>query len=329
MNTIQPLSRRQFLLATAGAAVFALSSSRRAGAYVDIYEVVDGPLNLRTGPGLDYSVIAALPYGTQMEIIGDGGKADGYEWAEVAVSSLGRTGFVAMWYIARVTTPVDTDFPVGSTAVTTAALNVRSGAGLTYAIIVTLWAGAPVAITGNPVAASGYTWYPIKTAYGTAGWVAGEFLTVASVPTAEFVVGEYVTPTTALNLRSGAGLTYSVIAVLWEGAQLSVTGGPVAASGYTWYPVETTSGTTGWVAGDYLKPLGTLPSRFPVGSSVQATTSLNLRSDPGLSASIIVVLWPGALLTITGAPVSADGYSWYPVKTTYGTTGWVAGNYLA
>jgi hypothetical protein len=42
-----------------------------------------------------------------------------------------------------------------------------------------------------------------------------------------------------------------------------------------------------------------------------------------------VVLWAGAPLTITGAPIAADGYRWYPVKTGYGTTGWVAGAFLS
>ncbi len=179
-------SRRQFLLASAGVAVFALSPSRHAFATVDIYQVVDGPLNLRSGPGLSYSILAVLPTGTTMEIIDENiPQADAYDWVEVWVSSLDKTGFVAQMYIAKVTTtPVDAGFPVGSQAVTTSALNIRSGAGLSYAIIVTLWAGAPVTITGAPVAADGYTWYPIKTAYGTTGWVAGEFLTSGSVPDA-------------------------------------------------------------------------------------------------------------------------------------------------
>lgn len=254
MNTIHTINRRQFLLATAGAAVFAFSPSRRAGATVDIYQVVDGPLNLRSGPGLSYSILAVLPYGTTMEIIdADIPQADAYDWVEVWVSSLDMTGFVALMYIAKVTTtPVDADFPVGSTAVTTAALNIRSGAGLTYPIIVTLWVGAPVTITGAPVAASGYTWYPIKTAYGTTGWVAGEYLTSGSVPTPGFAVGDSVVTTAALNLRSGAGLSYSVIVVLWDGAPLTITGAPVAVDGFTWYPVKTGYGTLGWVAGEYL-----------------------------------------------------------------------------
>lgn len=139
MNLNHTLSRRRFLLATAGAAVVAVSSSHRAEATVDFYKVVDGPLNLRSGPGLGYAILAVMSTGTTMETIDTGGTANGYDWVEVWVSSLGKTGFVALTFTAKVTSPpVNPAFPVGSTAVTTAAINIRSGAGLGYSIIVAL-----------------------------------------------------------------------------------------------------------------------------------------------------------------------------------------------
>ena len=253
MNMNRTVNRRHFLLATAGAAVLAFSPTYRAGAVVDIYRVVDGDLNLRSGPGLGYSILAVLAEGTWMEIIDTGGTANGYDWVEVWVSPLDKTGFVASTYLEKVTTsPVDSAFPVGSTAVTTAALNIRSGAGLSYPVIVALWVGAPVTVTGSPVAANGYNWYPIRTGYGTTGWVAGSFLTAGSAPVPGFAVGDSVVTDSVLNLRSGAGLVYDVVVVLWQGAPLTITGAPVSFNGYTWYPVKTGYGTLGWVAGEFL-----------------------------------------------------------------------------
>ena len=243
------IDRRQFLLATAGAAVFAFSPSRRAAAVVDIYTVVSGPLNMRSGPGLGYSILATLPVGTKIEVIDDGGTANGYHWVEVWVSSLGKTGFVASEFIAKESYA---EFPAGSTVATTAAVNLRAAPGLAAKVVVVLWAGAPLTVTGSPAAADGYTWYPVKTGYGTTGWVAGAFLKASGAVTPAFPVGSTVYTTTALNLRSGAGTSYPVIVVLWAGAPLTVTGNAVAAGGYTWYPVKTGYGTTGWVAGSYL-----------------------------------------------------------------------------
>lgn len=243
------INRRQLLLATAGAAVFAFSPSHPAGAVVDIYTVVSGPLNLRSGPGLGYSILATLPVGTTMEVIDDAPVADGYDWVEVWVSSINKTGFVASEFIAKESYA---EFPAGSSVVTTAAVNLRAAPGLGAKVVVVLWNGAPLTVTGSPAAADGYTWYPVKTGYGTTGWVAGAFLKSSGGVTPVFPIGSTVYTTAALNLRSGAGLSYSVIVVLWAGAPLTVTGNPVAADGYTWYPVKTGYGTTGWVASAYL-----------------------------------------------------------------------------
>jgi uncharacterized protein YraI len=246
------LSRRQFLLASAGAAIMAFAPSRHAGATVDVFVVVSGPLNLRSGPGLRYSIIRSLPTGTTLEVTDVGVNADGYTWVEVYVTDLNLSGFVASEFIERRSFPDNPTFPAGANVVTTGSVNVRNGAGLRFPIIVTLWSGAPLTVTGAPVAADGYTWYPIRTGYGTTGWVAGQFLSSGGVVSPKFPVGSTAETTTVLNLRSGAGLTYPVVVSLWEGAPLTVTGAPVSASGFTWYPVRTGYGTTGWVAGEYL-----------------------------------------------------------------------------
>lgn len=254
VNTPRTFSRRQILLAAAGAcSLVAVHGPHYAGATVDFYSVASGPLRLRSGPGLGYSVLANLPVGTRLEIIDNGGDADGYTWVEVWVGSLELTGFVASEFLVKESEPAGgADFQVGANVVTSAAVNLRRGAGLGFPIIVTLWNGAPVTITGTPVAANGYTWYPVRTGYGTNGWLADAFLSAGIVPSPAFPVGSSVVTTAALNLRSGAGLNYPVVVTLWSGAPLTVTGNPVAASGYTWYPVRTGYGTTGWVAGEFL-----------------------------------------------------------------------------
>lgn len=220
-------------------------------------------------------------------------------------------------------------FPVGANIVTNASAWLRSGAGLSHSVIVTLWNGAPLTVTGAPVAADGYTWYPVRTGYGTEGWIADVALSAGTVSSPAFSVGDNVVTTASVNLRAGAGQTYAVIVTLWDGAPVTITGAPVAASGFTWYPVRTGYGTEGWVAGEYLTA-GTVSSpAFPVGSTATTTTELNVRSGAGLTYSVVVTLWDGAPVTITGGPVAASGFTWYPIRTGYGTEGWVAGEYLS
>ena len=55
-------------------------------------------LNLRRGPGLGYAIIAGMPYGTVVEILGGPQAADGYNWFRVAAGRFG-TGFAVGQYL--------------------------------------------------------------------------------------------------------------------------------------------------------------------------------------------------------------------------------------
>ncbi len=50
-----------------------------------------------------------------------------------------------------------------------------------------------------------------------------------------------------LNVRSGSGTGYLIIAKLGEGARVTITDGPIAADGFTWWQIRTESGIVGWV----------------------------------------------------------------------------------
>ena len=52
---------------------------------------------------------------------------------------------------------------------------------------------------------------------------------------------------TQLNVRSGAGTDYLIVAKLGEGAEVSITDGPITADGFTWWQIRTESGIAGWV----------------------------------------------------------------------------------
>lgn len=69
---------------------------------------------------------------------------------------------------------------------------------------------------------------------------------------------------------------------------------------------------------------------FANGVSVTTNESdVNLRAEASTSAEIIETLPEGTTLTITGDPVEADGYTWYPVQDpATGNSGFVAANFL-
>ncbi|MGH2534296.1 MAG: hypothetical protein ACRDJW_18660 [Thermomicrobiales bacterium] len=75
--------------------------------------------------------------------------------------------------------------------------------------------------------------------------------------------------------------------------------------------------------------------QFPLESLVTVDTdALNYRTEPGLSASIIMVLSSGTEAAILDGPVYADGFTWHQLGLPgYGPdgspAGWVAGEFLA
>jgi hypothetical protein len=69
---------------------------------------------------------------------------------------------------------------------------------------------------------------------------------------------------------------------------------------------------------------------FANGATVTTNESdVNLRASASTSADIVETLPEGTSLTITGDPVEADGYIWYPVQDpATGNSGFIAANFL-
>lgn len=69
---------------------------------------------------------------------------------------------------------------------------------------------------------------------------------------------------------------------------------------------------------------------FAAGASVTTNESdVNMRAQASTSAEVVEVLAAGTALTVTGDPVQAGGFTWYPVQdVSTGNSGFVAANFL-
>lgn len=138
-------------------------------------------------------------------------------------------------------------------------------------------------------------------------------------------------------VESGAGNSFAIFGVSDDGYETDETGNP--------YPQPT-------ILDEFYQPkpayyalqreLESLPDKgaapagatqsggtFKIGATVTVTaTGVNLRAQPSTSAVVVATLNAGDRLTITGAPTTADGYTWYPVKAANGAQGYVAGTFL-
>lgn len=68
--------------------------------------------------------------------------------------------------------------------------------------------------------------------------------------------------------------------------------------------------------------------KFSKNDRVQTTESLNVRSTPSLSGTIVTSEASGTLGHIMGGPVAADGYAWWQVIYDDGISGWSVEDYL-
>ena len=125
--------------------------------------------------------------------------------------------------------------------VTTSVLNVRTGAGTNYSIMSKVYKGDTLEVIGS---LNG--WYNIKLSNGKTGWVSGDYLSISGSSTnTESKKGTVTTDT--LNVRSGAGTSYSIISKVYKGDTVNIVG-----SSNGWYKIELSSGKTGWVSSDYV-----------------------------------------------------------------------------
>ena len=204
--------------------------------------------------------------------------------------------------------------------VTADALNVRSGPSTSYGITTKLYKGDKVEIleTSNG-------WHKIKASNGKIGWVSGDYIKVYSGSTSQTSYKATVTAT-SLNVRSGAGTSYSVITKLSKGTVVDV----IESASNGWKKIKTSNGTTGWVSGDYLTT-GSAGNSSTDNSTSQTsykatvnTDSLNMRKGAGTSYSVITKLSKGTVVDV----LERASNGWKKVKTSNGTTGWVSGSYL-
>jgi uncharacterized protein YgiM (DUF1202 family) len=250
----------------------------------DAVVVIDGPLNLRSDPSLDGTIVDTIATGTIVNTWSepDVQSADGYDW--LRIDYLGLDAWLAVDFVSvsddvcedspclPVEDPGDDPFADAlGIRVFDGPLNVRDIAGLSGSIVTVLETGAEVPVDSRAVLtdADGYTWIRIATPQLN-GWVATAFVEpLDEVPCSDGAcyptelnqffgaTGAYVIDG-PLNLRANPDTGADILMVLLEGDYLfieSVIGpDPYEADGYLWIQVTPAdSGLTGYVAIDFIE----------------------------------------------------------------------------
>ena len=321
------------LAITLSAGATAFVPETRANAQSET-RVATTDLNLRAQPSTDSAVLTVIPAGKSVSVTG--GNQSGF----LPVTFSGVTGFAYAEFLGSGSEGESSgDGGSGSTggASVLVSLNLRADASTDSQILDVMPAGAAVQLLGEQ--RNGF----VRVTYnGSQGWAFGQFLgSGGSAPVDSDTDGGATTgasgaaqSTTDLNLRSGAGTSFDVVDVIPAGGQVELTGSRQNGFAQVAY-----NGSQGWAFEQYLTIGGTAPApdagsepaptSSPSSGSAPsgplwATVSLNLRSGPGTTYSILTVMPAGSSGTSTGQ--SQNGF-W---SLNYnGTNGWATSSLLS
>jgi len=303
-----------------------------------VYNTGDGGLRCRVAPSLESQVLLVLPLGEPVTLTGSASNG----WQPVICDGL--NGYMAVRYLQPTdggTIGQGSSAPGASTSGSTlvvqnterAGLRCRSAGNLTASVITVLPEGTTLTSRGSAIG----DWQPVTCA-GVAGWVHTDFVgtvpsgsspgsgTGGSVSSGSAVVAN--TGGDGVRFRAGAGFDSAVIAVLAEGASVTLRNGSIGS----WTAV-TYDGRNGFVYADFLTTarnpsppggdFGVGSTTIAAGSNARVTDALNFRSSPSYSAGVIGVAAIGTVVRVTGA--ASSGF--YPVK--WGeSTGYMHRDYL-
>ncbi len=197
------------------------------------------------------------------------------------------------------------------------AANFRSGPGTSYSVIRVIQPGET--FTLNAQEQNGF--YAVNF-QGTNGWVYAQFIVPAGGTDPGPNPGQpagYATTTATVNLRSGPGTSYQVLQVVPAGASVMLYTGLQNN-----FRAVAHAGQDGWIYADYLTSGGGQPTDPIIIGNAVTTTSLNLRSGPSSSHTVLRVMPQGATVQI-----SATVQNGYRYVIHQGLAGWAYAAYLS
>ena len=292
---------------------------------------------VRPRPGVAQRTIASAASGTQMVISQAPIEVTGFIWYGVYSASFGGGWVTQDGLRASTPPPTNGKFQVNDTVRVGQSTNLRATPSTGGSVLATMGAGTTATVIGGPRVANGYTWWNLRTSGGTVGWAIENWLvkttTTPPPPSAKFKINDSIRVSETMNLRSSASSSASVVQSMPAGTTGTVIGGPTTANGYTWWNVRLSNGTTGWAVENWLVKTdgGTTPppsSKFAINDTFRVSQSTNLRSSASTAGSVVTTMGVGATGTVIGGPTSANGYIWWNVRLSNGTTGWSIENWL-
>lgn len=125
--------------------------------------------------------------------------------------------------------------------------------------ITTVNPGATVTVTAEQSGSDGYVWYQVQVEVNgetQTGYVRSDFVRLASADTGSEGNAAVANTQVGVNVRSGAGTSYSVVIKIYNGQRVTILN-QLESEGMNWYNISFSlrgNTYTGWICADYVKP---------------------------------------------------------------------------
>lgn len=247
-------------------------------------------LNLRQVASLSGKILLVLSKGTSVTVLDSSNSS----WVKVQTQN-GTQGWCSRQYLTMSgAAPSHSDSSGSSsvTAKTTDYLNLRSGAGLSNRVLLTMSKGITVTVLDN----SKPDWVQVRTQNGTQGWCSRDYLTISGDSNS----GSSSSPPSSSAVSSQAPSSSA------PSSSSSSSGGSDGSGNSSNNGDGTDTGTSGIT-----------------GATVTADV-LRLREQPNTSCKVLANLVCGTNLQVLNAPASG----WVKVQTANGKSGYVSQDYV-
>lgn len=310
---------------------------------ITVYTLLD--LNLRAGPGTGTQLLASLPSGERLDVLGSADEARQKigvqgQWLQVSTAK-GTAGYVAAWYVqdtAQAFPPSDLVVYPDNT------VNLRTGPGTTFSAVAQLEPTEALTVLGDGELArqklgKQNEWLQIQTAAGKRGFVAAWLVhtTGQTAPSSGLTVYAGV----HLNIRARPDTDSNIITVAVPGDALIVLGNrdqALSAVGVEgkWLQVQTAGEFTGYAAAWFVNTTAPGGQPAPGGTlEVYPVDAINIRAQPSTNSPRVSGAQRGERLEVEDADLDSarkkvgQQNNWLFVQNHNGERGWAAAWYLS
>lgn len=278
-------------------------------------------LNIRSGPGTNYSIYGTVKNGETVVII----EKTTENWYKINYNGTG--GYVSSEYLKDVNTKYDLAL---TGKVNDSYVRYRSSPSMTGTVLGSLNTGDSVKIAGIEAG-----WYRISVS-GSTGYMRSDYITITGAdtivktpaedpPQAPASVKGLVTDN-YVNFRTASNTSSNIIRMLNKDAEVEILG-----KEGSWYKINF-NGTIGYMSSAYIKEVGTQTPEKPEEKEIEVeeldfdgyvnNSYVRMRTGPATSYSIIYTLGTNTPVKVTGR---ANG--WYRVVYN-NKTGFIRSDYV-